>query len=111
MTTTYTWQISALECIPEVNGKMDYVVTSHYRCNGDDGEGHTGSVYSTVSFNVDPDKTDFIPFAEITEEQAITWTQEALGANQVSSVYSSIDSQINDQVNPKIVTPKLPWIN
>ena len=109
MTTQYTWQISALDCIPDVNGMLDYAVTSHWRCSGDDGEGHTGQVYSTVSFPVDPDKQDFVPFEDITLEQAIAWTQEALGEEQVAAVYTSIDSQIEDQIHPKIVSPKLPW--
>jgi hypothetical protein len=109
MTTQYTWQISALDCIPDVNGMLDYVVTSHWRCSGDDGEGHTGSCYSTVSFTVDPDKPNFVPFEDITEAQAIQWTQDALGEEQVAAVYTSIDTQIENQINPPIVTPTLPW--
>ena len=110
MATQYTWTISALNCIPDLNGMLDYVVTSHWRCTGDDGEGHTGQVYSTVSFEVDPEKPNFVPFDQITEEQAIEWTQAALGEEQVAAVYTSIDSQIEDQISPKIVTPVLPWL-
>lgn len=88
----------------------DYVCVSHWRCTGDDGEGHSGQCYSTVSFEVDPDKTNFVPYDEITLEQAIQWTQDALGEEQVAAVYTSIDSQIEDQINPKIVTPILPWL-
>jgi hypothetical protein len=87
----------------------DYVCVSHWQCQGDDGEGHTGQVYSTVSFPVDPEKPDFTPYEDITLEQAIAWTQEALGEEQVAAVYTSIDSQIEDQIHPKIVSPKLPW--
>ena len=109
MATNFVWSISALDCIPQVGDFTDYCVTSHWRCSGDDGEGHTGSCYSTVSFTVDPDKPNFVPFDEITEAQAIQWTQDALGEEQVAAVYTSIDSQIEDQINPKIVTPTLPW--
>nr|QMP83773.1 MAG: hypothetical protein [Caudoviricetes sp.] len=110
MTTTYTWTISALDCKPEVGSMTDYVVTSHWRCTGDDGDGHTGQCYSTVSFEVNPDKPSFIPFNEITEEQAIQWTQDALGEEQVAAVYTSIDSQIESAINPPIVSPALPWL-
>lgn len=110
MTTQYTWTISALDCIPDVSGMMDYVVTSHWRCSGDDGDGHSGSVYSTVSFTVDPDKPNFVAFEDITEEQAIQWTKDALGEETVQATYTSIDSQIENQINPPIVTPTLPWL-
>ena len=111
MAITYNWEISCLNCIPQVGDLTDYVCVSHWRCTGDDGEGHTGHVYSTVNFTVDPDKPNFVPFDQITEEQAIEWTQQALGEEQVAAVYTSIDSQIEDAVNPKIVTPVLPWLN
>ena len=109
MSNTYEWSISCLECKPLVGDLVDYVVTSHWACSGSDGEGHTGQVYSTVNFTVDPEKPNFVPFDQITEAQAIEWTQAALGEEQVAAVYTSIDSQIEDQISPKIVTPPLPW--
>ena len=110
MTTTYNWQISQLDCKPQVGDMTDYVCVAHWRCTGDDGEGHSGQCYSTVSFAVDPEKTNFVPFNQITEAQAIEWTQAALGEEQVAAVYTSIDSQIENEINPPIVTPPLPWL-
>jgi hypothetical protein len=110
MTIQYNWQISQLDCIPTVGEFTDYCVTAHGRCTGDDGEGHSGQCYSTVSFVVDPEKTNFVPYDEITLEQAIAWTQDALGEEQVAAVYTSIDTQIENQINPPIVTPPLPWL-
>lgn len=109
MSISYTWSVSALDCIPDVNGMKDYCVVSHWRCTGDDGEGHSGQVYSTVSFAVDPDKPNFVPFEDITEAMAIQWTQDALGEEQVAAIYTSIDTQIENEINPPIVTPPLPW--
>ena len=109
MATQYTWTISQLNCIPDLNGMLDYCVVSHWRVTGGDGEGHSGQVYSTVSFAVDPDKPNFVPYEDITEAMAIQWTQDALGEEQVAAIYTSIDSQIENQINPPIVTPPLPW--
>ena len=69
----------------------------------------TGQVYSTVSFPIDPDKPDFTPYADITLEQAIQWTQEALGEEQVAAVYTSIDTQIETARNPPVISLPLPW--
>ena len=110
MTTQYTWTISALDCIPDVNGMKDYCVTSHWRCTGDDGEGHSGQVYSTVSFTVDPEKPNYTPYDELTQEEVIAWTQAALGEEQVTAIYTSIDSQIQNQIDPPIVVLPLPWL-
>ena len=110
MAINYEWSISCLECKPLVGDLVDYVVLSHWRCSGSDGEGHSGQVYSTVSFPVDPEKPDYTPYADITLEQATLWTQEALGEEQVAAVYTSIDTQIENQINPPIVSPQLPWL-
>lgn len=109
MSNTYTWSISALDCIPNVNGETDYVVVAHWACDGDDGDGHIGRVYTTQSFAVNPAKTNYVPFADLTESQVIAWVQDAMGAEGVDAVYSSINTQIENQINPPIVTPPLPW--
>ena len=106
---TYLWSISQLDCIPKVGDLTDYCVVSHWQCSGTDGEGHSGQVYSTVQFEVDPEKPDFTPYADITLEQAIAWTQEALGEEQVAAVYTSIDTQIENLISPPLVSPPLPW--
>lgn len=108
MSNTYTWVISSLDCLPQVDGKTDYVVTSHWSCTGTDGT-FSGQVYSTVSFTVNAQKSNYIPYADLTEAEVIQWTQDALGAEQVAAIYVGIDTQIEDARNPKIVTPGLPW--
>ena len=109
MAITYNWTISALDCIPQVDGKTDYVVTAHWSCNGDDEEGHTGSVYSTQSFTVDPNKPDYVPFDQLTEELVVGWVQDAMGEDGVVATEASVATQIENQINPPIVTPPLPW--
>jgi len=108
MSNTYTWSISALNCIPQVGSLTDYVCTSHWNCSGTDGT-FSGQCYSTVSFTVNPDKPDYTPYDELTEAEVILWTQEALGEEQVTAIYTSIDSQIQNQIDPPIITPPLPW--
>ena len=110
MATTYTWGIVVLDCKPAVDSLVDYVVTSHWTLNGDDGAGHTGSVYGTASFEVDPTKPDYVPYKDLTESEVIAWTQGALGADTVTAYEENVASQIENQINPPIVTPPLPWV-
>ena len=108
MANTYNWTISALDCIPDLDGKLDYVVTAHWQCIGTDGT-FTGQVYSTQSFTVNPDKPDYTPYADLTEAEVVGWVQAALGEEGTAAVYTSIDTQIQNQIDPPIITPPLPW--
>ena len=105
---TNTWNIAALNCQPDVNGMLDYVVTSHWTLSATDGT-YTGSVYGTASFEVDPERTDYKPYDQLTLEEVIAWTQASMGVEQVASYEANAASQIKAQINPTIVTPPLPW--
>lgn len=105
---TYTWTITSLGCIPNIEGKLNYVVVSHWNCSGTDGV-YVGYVSGTVTFAVDPNKQGYVPYQDLTEAEVIAWTQEALGFDTVQTVYRNIDTQITGQISPPIVTPPLPW--
>jgi hypothetical protein len=105
---TNTWNIVAMNCKPDVNGMLDYVVTAHWTLSATDGT-YTGSVYGTASFEVDPDKPNYVPYADLTLDQVVAWTQAALG-EEVASYEANVASQIEAQINPTIIAPKLPWI-
>ncbi len=88
---------------------LDYVVVAHWTLTATDGT-YTGSVYGTASFEVDPDKPNYVPYEDLTLDQVVAWTQDALGEEQVASYEANVASQIEAQINPTIITPKLPWL-
>jgi len=106
--TTNTWNVVAMNCKPDVNGMLDYVVTAHWTLTATDGT-YTGSVYGTASFEVDETKPNYTPFAELTLDEVIGWVKGTLGEKQVASYEANVASQIEAQINPTIVTPPLPW--
>jgi len=108
MSNVYAWTITAMDCIPDLNGQLDYVVVPHWICQGTDGT-YTGQVYNTVTLNVDPDKPNYTPYADLTEAQVVDWVQATLTQPTVEAIYASIDTQIQNQIDPPIVTPPLPW--
>lgn len=107
MTTEYTWSIAQLDCYPEHEGHTDVVMTAHWRLSGVDGE-HAGSVYGSIGLTLDPE-APFTPYADLTQDQAIGWVKDALGAEQVADYEASVAAQIEAQINPPVVTPPLPW--
>lgn len=108
MAITNTWGVVQLDAFPEKDGLTDVVFTVHWNLTCDDGEGHTGYAYGSVGVTLD-EGGGYTPFAELTEAQVIGWVQEALGAEQVASLEASVASQIEQQINPTVVIPPLPW--
>jgi hypothetical protein len=101
----YQWTISALNCIPQTPEGADYVITAHWNLTGTDGT-YTGQVYSTCSFPVES-KTNFTPFNQLTQQQVIDWCW-ANGVDK-DSAEAAVAQQIQNQIDPPIVTPPLPW--
>ena len=122
MTTTYKWNIQELDCVPQEDGKTDVVVTAHWTVTATSSEGkaiidydgnnaispYTSSAYGTQSFTYDPSKT-FIPYANLTQDEVVAWVQAGMGIDEVTALQENLDKQIENQINPPIVTPPLPW--
>jgi len=106
MSTVITWNISVLNCIPQTAEGADYVVTAHWQCNGVDGD-YNGSVYSTCSFPVLQGE-NFTPYNQLTKDQVLGW----VWANGVDkdATEAAVQQQIQNQINPPIVSPPLPWV-
>jgi len=102
---TLTWLIETLWVRPVEGSLTDVVVTAAWRCNGTDGT-YSGSVYATVSF-APPSGSDFTPFDQLTQEQVLNWVWTS-GVNK-DSAEAAVVQQIEQQKNPPIITPPLPW--
>jgi hypothetical protein len=114
MAITYTWSIQAL--LVENTPEPDTAVMSNFTINGVDEEGHTGSVSYSVNL-LPADVSNFTPYNEITEQQAIDWTKGALDATgpNEEGLYrtEAMEGEVAEQIaNSYIVTPQaapLPW--
>lgn len=107
MTITYQWNIPQLDCLPQIEGEVDYVVTAHWTVQATDGN-YSAYAYGTQGFTYNGSK-NFTPFNELTQEQVVSWVQEGMGVDAVTQLQESLDKQIENQINPPIVTPALPW--
>ena len=102
---TYTWSISQLNCVPQAPEGADYVVTAHWNLSGTDGT-YNGSAYGTCSFPVVQGE-QFTPYADLTLDQVLGWCW-ANGVDK-DSAEAAVAQQIENQINPPIVSPPLPW--
>lgn len=108
MTTVYEWQIQQMDCIPQENGHADVVVVAHWTVLATDGA-YTSSAYGTQSFTYNPEAS-FTPYEDLTQAQVVGWVQAGMGIDAVTALQESLDKQIEDQINPQVVTPPLPWV-
>ncbi len=100
---TITWSITAMNC-STTEQNPDTVIVCHWTCAGTDGT-YNASIYSTCSV---PSPTgSFTPYADLTQEQVLGWCY----ANGVEkeTTEAAIQANIDNQINPPIVQPPLPW--
>ena len=103
------WKIEQLWVKPTDGDLTNVVVTAAWRCNGeqtDNGKTYSGTCYGTASF-APADPSAFIPFVDLTEAEVLGW----VWANGVDKTATEalVQRQIDDQINPPIITPALPW--
>ena len=99
------WTVNSLSVMqsPEPNT----AVMSNFTISDTQG-GLTGSV--TYSVNLLPaSASNFTPYADITQAQAVQWTQDALGAERVAAMEAEVQAQIDAQQVPTPQPAPLPW--
>lgn len=104
MATTFTWTVTNMDCYPQEDGHSDVVFNVHWTCSGVDGQ-YNGSVYSTCA--VPLSQGTFTPYADLTQNQVLGWIW-ANGVDQAATE-AAVQTQIDNQINPPVVSPPLPW--
>ena len=112
MANTYTWDCKTVDVYPKHDNESDVVYNVHWRLNAvsdqQDAEGndYTASVYGTHSVNAD-DITNFVPFADLTNDLVTGWVTDGMGEDEVDNLKSGLDNDIDNQINPTSVTKQL----
>jgi hypothetical protein len=102
---TILWIIERLLCKPTEGTLTDVVITADWRCNGTQ-DNYSGTCYGSTSFA--PPSGDFTPYDQLTEQQVLDWCY-ANGVDK-TAIEANVTAQINDQINPPIIAPPLPWV-
>jgi hypothetical protein len=110
---TINWIIERL-LVRKVEGTYsDVVITADWRCNGtetigtgDDAKTYSGTCYGSSSFA--PPTDSFTPYEDLTEAQVLDWCF-ASGVDK-SAIEANVTAQIQNQINPPVIAPPLPWV-
>ena len=106
MTNTYTWLVEWMSCYPTYEGETDVVFTAGWRCNAMDGT-YAATQYGSVNVPYVSGEDPYTPYADLTQSQVLGWVW-ANGVDQ-AAVEAALATDIENQVNPPVVTPPLPW--
>ena len=102
---TILWLIERLLCKPVEGSLTDVVITADWRCNGTD-ETYSGTCYGSCSFQ--PPTGSFTPYEDLTQDQVLQWCYEN-GVDK-TAIEANVTLQIENQINPPVVTLPLPWV-
>jgi len=108
MAITYNWVISSMEEYPTSEGLSDVVFNIHYRRQANEVDGdktYFAEMYSVLSVS-QPDPATFVPYDQLTKDMVEGWLNAGL---DVASIDASLQAQIEEQKNPKVVSLPLPW--
>ena len=101
---TILWLIERLLVKPLEGSNPDVVITADWRCNGTD-ETYSGTCYGSCSFQ--PPTGSFTPYEDLTQDQVLNWCYEN-GVDK-NAIEANVTLQIENQINPPVVTLPLPW--
>jgi hypothetical protein len=102
-----TWKINSLSVM---NTPLpNTAVMSNFTISDTQGE-LTGSVTYSVNLLPAEGGSGFTPYADITQANAIQWTQDALGASRVAAMEAEVQAQIDAQKVPTPQPAPLPWV-
>jgi hypothetical protein len=102
---TYTKQIVSLTCYSQIDGESDVVFTINWNLIGNE-DVLSASLSCAASVPYEAGQP-FIPYADLTKEQVLTWIDQYTTPEMMASYEQIIADNIEKQ--KVIVTPPLPW--
>jgi hypothetical protein len=108
MELTYNWNFNPLESYPTSSGQTDVVFLVHWQVSGVTGS-YTSYIIGTqpVQYNTE---SVFIPFNELTFDTVYGWVTSSMGEERYNSITAGLAQQIENQINPPVLTQQAPWL-
>ena len=110
MSATFTWTIANMQVVPQLGGQTDVVVQATWVCTGVEdanGKTYTNSTEGGGAFAAPQQGQPFTPYGQLTQEQVLGWVWQTISQKKIES---SVQGQLNNQINPPTETLLLPWV-
>ena len=107
---TATWKVSSCDRALSQDGKTDVITCVYWDVMDEEIVGfdtHSGHQYGSVAIDTS-DLSDFIAYADVTEDDAIAWAKAALGSGEITRLETDVASQIALSKTPE-TRHGVPW--
>lgn len=102
--TTFNWQIISMPAYSQIDGQSDVVFEVNWQCQAqDDGYSATSAGSVPVTYTAG---SPFTPYNQLTQEQVWGWINPSIDRPEIEA---NLQAMIDEQKNPPVVTPPLPW--
>ncbi len=104
------WIISSMETKPQEDGLTDVVVVVNWVRLAStivDEKEYNTSNYGAMACQT-PSATDFTAYPDLTYEQVCGWLDAGLPVDEIDA---NLDVQLENLINPPVVTLPLPFVN
>lgn len=113
MAITYSWKVTNLKKVDELEGNTNVVVHARWVRTGVDEDARTGEFQGSTPLRLpEPSGSGtFTDWNDITEAQVIEWVKGEIAANPgyEEHIVQQITKQINAKKNPVVDVQMLPW--
>ena len=109
ITPTFSWVIGGMSEKQKEGSLLDVVVSVNYQRDAIYVDGDN-TYYLTNTGNYQcpsPSETDYTAYPDLTFEQVCGWLDAGLN---VAEIDANLLSQIENQVNPPLISLPLPWV-
>lgn len=105
MSNTYAWKVG--QCDRTL--ATGVITTLHYTVTAVTEDGvYSARAYGSINLEA-PDAEDMIAYDDVTEAQAVSWVQAAIGgADKVAEIHAALDAQLTEKRTPTTGTGT-PW--
>jgi hypothetical protein len=104
--TIFTWTIQSMPAYPQEAGQSDVVFQVNWQCNAND-NGYSANAFGFVPV-IYTAGSPFTSYVDLTQDQVWGWINPSIDR---PATEASLQSMIDVQKNPPVVTPPLPWSN
>jgi hypothetical protein len=109
MSVNFSWAVTQLECLPNVENLQNYVIAAHWHCVAvevsDDGSKHQVHKNGVCHFSTSKDDS-FVPYENLSEAQVLDWVWANVGKQVIED---GLVQAVNELKAPSVISPKLPW--
>lgn len=105
MANTYTWKVGQCDRLLQTG----VISTLHYTVEAQTEDGvYSAGAYGSVGLEA-PDAKTMVAYDKVTEAQAISWVQTAIGGEEkVTEIQTALDNQLTEKRTPT-TGAGLPW--